>query len=75
MSPDDLLMTPRPDKQARLDLEAHKRLAKLKSELQSEGLPRRIDSKDLLSALVFFTPPQQAAGMLNAYWRYTAESD
>jgi hypothetical protein len=61
----------RPTKPAKLDVLAHKRLDDLQTRLGSQELPLYVDQMEILSALVLYTTPEQAAGMLRGYWRYT----
>jgi hypothetical protein len=50
---------------------AHERLGHLQDALVSQDLPPYLKDVDILSALVLFTTPEQAAGMVRGYWRYT----
>lgn len=59
--------------QARLDVVAHAHLGELQKALGSQGLSRRVDQVDILSAAVLYTSPPQLAGMLREYWRSTDE--
>jgi hypothetical protein len=61
-------MTPR---QRNIDLHvaAHSRLKELQNELLAEGVAPQARLQDIASALILFTPPQQAAGMLAAFSR------
>jgi hypothetical protein len=61
----------RPTKSAKLDVLAHERLDDLQSALASQSLPSYVDDMEILSALVLYTTPEQLAGMLLGYWRYT----
>lgn len=63
-------MAPRRTRQARVDVDAHAALGRLQRQLGSQRLPSNVDLVDILSALAMYTPPQQAAGMLAAYWEY-----
>jgi hypothetical protein len=65
-------MTPRQTKQARLDVAAHERLMELQKALGSQGLPDYTEITDILSAIVLYTTPEQLAGMVVEYWRFTA---
>lgn len=56
--------------QAKLHPAVNEALANLQAALPSQGLPTEVTLKDIASALVLYTPPQQAAGMLAAYWRH-----
>jgi hypothetical protein len=60
-----------PTKQAKLDKDAHDELLRLQGALGSQRLPRTVDRKDILSAVVMYITPQQVAGMLMEYWWYT----
>jgi hypothetical protein len=64
-------MAQRATKQAKLDVAAHERLGELQSSLTGQSLPGYVDRTDILSALVMFTTPEQLAGMVAGYWRYT----
>lgn len=44
----------------------------LQQGLKTEGVAGTVSLSDLASALVMYTPPQQAAGMLAAYTRHIA---
>jgi hypothetical protein len=61
----------RPTKPAKLDELAHARLSELQAALASQSLPAYVDVMEILSALVMYTTPEQLAGMLAEYWRYT----
>jgi hypothetical protein len=61
----------RPTKTAKLDVLAHERLEALQSDLGSQDLPVYVDQMEILSALVLYSSPEQVAGMLRGYWRYT----
>ena len=59
--------------QAKLDPPAHAALGRLARTLAGRaGLPTKVDRQDLLSAVVLYTTPPQAAWMLAEYWRYSA---
>ena len=62
-------------KQPNIDLhpDAHGRLKELQTALMSEGTPPNARLQDIASALIFYTPPQQAAGMLSAFSRYLSK--
>lgn len=66
-------MAPATSKPAKLHPLAHARLGVLQTELQRQGMPRNVDMRDILSALVLYTTAPQIAGMLTEYWRYTAD--
>jgi hypothetical protein len=66
-------MASKPSRPASVDPVAHKRLRTLQTQLGSQNLPGDVDYIDILSALVLYTSPPQAAGMLAAYWGYIAE--
>jgi hypothetical protein len=51
---------------------AHDRLKTLQNELMSEGVAPNTRLQDIASALILYTPPQQAAGMLAAFSRRVA---
>ena len=61
-------------KQPNVDLhtDAYEALKRLQSALQAEGVPVQARLQDIVSALVLYTPPQQAAGMLAAFSRHLA---
>lgn len=59
-------------KAAKLSPVAHQALLDLQKGLHRAGLPEDVKLEDILSALVLYTTPPQAAGMLAEYWRYTA---
>jgi hypothetical protein len=61
----------RPTKPAKLDAEAHRQLLVLQQLLADQDLPSYVDQMEILSALVLYTSPEQVAGMLRGYWRYT----
>lgn len=61
----------RPTKSAKLDVVAHERLDALQDALAGHDLPAYVDTMEILSALVLYTTPEQLAGMLRGYWRYT----
>lgn len=61
----------RPTKAVKIDVIAHPRLEALQSALASERLPSYVDQMEIISALVMFTTPEQAVGMLQGYWRDT----
>ena len=56
-----------------LDPDAHEKLKELQELLPAEGFSPQIRLQDIASALVLFTPPQQAAGMVAAFSRHLAE--
>jgi hypothetical protein len=58
--------------QAHLDPAMRGAIERLQEGLTSEGLPPKVDLKDICSALILYTSPEQAAGMLAAYWRHVA---
>lgn len=61
-------------KQRNVDLhpDAHENLKELQELLPAEGVSPQIRLQDIASALVMFTPPQQAAGMVAAFSRHLA---
>jgi hypothetical protein len=61
-------------KQPNIDLHpaAHARLKALQKDLMAEGAAPQVRLQDIASALVMYTPPQQAAGMLAAFSRHLA---
>jgi len=58
--------------QARVATEAIEAVKRLRNAMPSQGLPSETTQTDILSALAMYTTPEQAAGMLSAYWRHTA---
>jgi hypothetical protein len=58
-----------------LDPDAHEKLKELQELLPAEGVSPQIRLQDIASALVLFTPPQQAAGMVAAFSRHLAARD
>jgi hypothetical protein len=58
-------------KQPNVDLHpaAHGQLKDLQTALLSEGVAPQARLQDIASALILYTPPQQAAGMLAAFSR------
>jgi hypothetical protein len=61
-----------PPPQAHLDPAMRGPIERLQQGLNAEGLPPEIALKDICSALIMYTAPQQAVGMLAAYWRHTS---
>lgn len=61
----------RPTTSVKIDEAAHPRLEELQTALGSQSLPSYVEHMEIVSALVMFTTPEQLAGMLLAYWRYT----
>lgn len=61
----------RPTQSAKIDVVAHARLPELQAALGDQSLPSYVDDMEILSALVLYTTPEQLAGMLLEYWRYT----
>ena len=61
-------------KQRNVDLhpDAHEKLKELQELLPAEGVSPQIRLQDIVSALVMYTPPQQAAGMVAAFSRHLA---
>jgi hypothetical protein len=58
-------------KSVRIDEVAHGHLSELQEALGAQDLPTYVTDVDILSSLVLFTPAEQLAGMLRAYWRST----
>ena len=56
-----------------LDPDAHEKLKELQELLLAEGVAPQTRLQDIASALVMFTPPQQAAGMVAAFSRHLAK--
>jgi hypothetical protein len=61
----------RPTTSVKIDVDAHGRLDELQTALGSLDLPSYVEQMEIVSALVMFTTPEQLAGMLFGYWRYT----
>jgi hypothetical protein len=57
-------------KNINLHSEAHQQLTELQKQLPSEGVVPNTRLEDIASALILYTPPQQAAGMLAAFSRH-----
>ena len=66
-------MAPKPTKNVKVHVAAHRKLPELQSALESQKLPGYIEQADILSALIMYTPAPQLAGMLAAYWEATRE--
>lgn len=62
----------RPTTSVKIDTAAHPRLEELQAALEGQSLPSYVDQMEIVSALVLFASPEQLAGMLLAYWRYTS---
>jgi hypothetical protein len=60
-----------PAKQPTVDvhLDANEALAALQKALPGQGIPPPIRRQDIVSALILYTTPEQAAGMLAAFTR------
>ena len=61
----------RPTTSVKIDVAANERIDELQSALASQSLPSYVDKMEIVSALVMFAAPEQLAGMLLAYWRYS----
>jgi hypothetical protein len=63
-----------PPKQPNTDLHpaAHQKLKELQEALLHEGVTQGARLQDIASALILYTPPQQASGMLAAFSRQVA---
>ena len=57
---------------AKLHPAAHEALQRLQSALAHQGIPVETHAQTVLSALVMYTTPEQALGMVLAFARYTA---
>jgi hypothetical protein len=57
---------------AKIDAAVHPRLAELQAQLAGQDLPSYVDHMEILSALLLYATPEQLAGMLRGYWRYTS---
>jgi hypothetical protein len=60
-------------KNINLHPDAHEQLVALKSALPEEGVVPNVRLEDIASALILYTPPQQAAGMLAAFSRHIGD--
>jgi hypothetical protein len=63
-------------KQPNVDIHpsAHEKLKELQKLLMAEGVAPQARLQDIASALIMYTPPEQAAGMLAAFSRHLAAS-
>jgi hypothetical protein len=66
-------MAPKPTKNVKVHLPAHRKLSELQTALESQRLPGYVEHADIVSAMIMYTPVPQLSGMLAEYWENTRE--